>query len=108
MPIVVVRIFSWVGIWFHFEDKVATMSESLLSAESRAVVVKRGVVALMPSLRVKGVEVIFPVEVVAVGLKVVSVGFDVVVDAVPWHLNWAETVAPGVESWGPEVHHEGL
>ena len=87
-------IANWNVVWLHLEDKVATMSESLLSSESRAVVIKRGVITLVPPVSVKGVEVILPVEVVAVGLEVVSVCLDVVVDAVPWHVNWAESMSP--------------
>ena len=87
-------IANWDVVWLHLEDKVTTMSESLLGSESRAVVIKRGVITLVPPVSVKGVEVIFPVEVIAVGLEVVCVCLDVVIDAVPWHVNWAESVSP--------------
>ena len=85
---------NWDIVWLHLEDKVAAMSESLLSSEGRAVVIKRGVITLVPPVSVKGVEIILPVEVVAVGLEVVSVSLNVVIDAVPWHVICVEPVSP--------------
>jgi len=48
------------------------------------------------------------VEIETLGAAVVGVGLNVVVVDVPWHVNIIETVSPGVESWGPEVHHDRL
>ena len=70
--------------------------------------VKGGIVTLVPPASVECVEVIFPVELKSVGVKVVGVSLNIVKDAIPWHINWMEPVSPSLKGWGPEVHHERL
>jgi hypothetical protein len=101
-----VELLGVVGL--HLEDKVSLVNVGLRSAESSAVGVEGGVVALVPSVCVEGSEVVPPVEVEAIGLGVVGVGFDVVVKKVPGHVFSVQTLAPGVESRSPEVHHDRL
>lgn len=62
----------------------------------------------MPSSAVEGVKVISPVKDELSGVLVVVEDLNVVVKHVPWHVDWVETISPGVEGWGPEVHSEGL
>ena len=101
-----VELLGVVGL--HLEDKVSVVDVGLRGAESSAVGVKGGVVALVPPVCVEGDEVVPPVEVEAMRLRVVGVGFDVVVKKVPGHVSGVETLAPGLESGSPEVHHDRL
>jgi hypothetical protein len=97
-----------VVIWLHLEDEVSLLDVSLGGTESSTVGIESGVVTLVPSLSVEGVEVILPVEVEASSLLVVVVSLNVVVEEVPWHVLGVEALAPGLESGCPEVHHDGL
>ena len=92
----------------HLEDEVSTLYECLRFTERSAIVVERSIVTLMPSCLVKCVEVVLPVEVESICGVVVGVGLNVVVEAVPWHVNWVEAMAPCFKGRSPEVHHERL
>ena len=68
-----------VAIWLHFENKVSFLYIRLRGAESCTVSIKSSIVTLMPSLSVKCVEVIFPVEVKATCFVVVGISLDIVI-----------------------------
>jgi hypothetical protein len=48
----------------------------------------------VPSARVKGVEVVPPVEVEFVGVLVVGEHLNVVVEDVPWHVRGVKALSP--------------
>ena len=84
----------FVIVWLHLENQVSTMDENLRSAERSAVMIKSGVFTLMPLFIIKCIKVVFPVEIKSVCFVVICVGFNIVINAVPWHINRVESVAP--------------
>ena len=81
-------------IGFHFKDEITTMNKRLRCAERSAIMVEGGVIALVPPSCVEGIEVVLPVEVESICAMVVCVCLNIVIDAVPWHVNWVETMSP--------------
>lgn len=92
----------------HLEHQVTVLDVRLCGTECGAVSVERGVVRLVPPVGIKGVEVISPVEIEAHSLCIVSIGLNIVILDIPWHVLGIESLAPGFESGSPEVHHDGL
>ena len=105
-PMGTVDILEMIGL--HLEDEAAILDKSLGSAESRRVGIKGGVVTLVPAVGIECVEGVTPVEIEALGVRVVSVSLDVVVLNFPRHVLGVEAFAPRLERGSPEVHHDTL
>jgi len=96
------------GVWLHLEHQVTVLNVGLGCAESCAVGVESGVVRLVPSASIEGVEGVSPVEIESLCLVVVSIGLDIVIHGIPWHVLGIKSLSPRFESWSPEVHHDRL
>ena len=81
-------------IWLHLEDKMTTVNVRLRGFESRRVGVECGIVTLVPSVGIKGDKLISPVEVESLGLRIVSIGLNVVKHQVPGHVFGGEILTP--------------
>ena len=79
--------------WFHFDDKIAATSVYITWVENTAVGLKSAT-CLMPATAVKSVEIIAPVELKLVDLLVISEHLNVIVEHIPWHIYWIETLTP--------------
>ena len=90
----------------HLEDKVAIFDVNLAAHEKRGVVLETPIVASVPFLGVKGVEVVSPSQGEVFLVNVVVVDLDEVVLGVPGHLGVIEIVVPWRPDRSPEVHHE--
>ena len=95
-------------VCFHLENEVSAMNESLFCTESCAIMIKCSIVTFVPSMDIERVKVILPMEIKSVCRVIVCVRFNVVIDTVPWHVNWMESMSPRVKGWRPEVHHDRL
>ena len=82
------------GIWLHLKDQITFLNIRLGSSESSAVGIKCGIITLMPSVGIKHIEVILPVEVEATCLMIVCVSLDVVEEQVPRHVLSIQALAP--------------
>ena len=91
----------------HLEDKVAVCSVSILWVEHTGVGFEASS-SLMPLTAIESIEIVAPVELEFVVPLIVSEDFNVVVEDEPWHIDWVEACAPGVERGGPEVHAKAL
>ena len=91
----------------HLEDKVAIDGVSILWMEHTSVGLK-ATSGLMPFTAVEMVKIVAPVEFELVVSFIVCKDFNVIVEYEPWHINWIEACAPGVERRGPEVHAQTL
>jgi len=92
---------------FHFEDEISSGSVHIGGVEDGGVGLEAAA-SLVPATRVKGVEIVAPVELKLVCVLVVREHLNVVVKGEPGHVNWVKAVSPRVESGRPEVHSEGL
>jgi hypothetical protein len=86
-----------VEIWLHLEHKVSIDNVGLAGTEGCTVSIEGGVVTLVPSVGVEGVEVILPVEIESLGLAIPSVSLNIVVVDIPWHFLVVEAFAPRVK-----------
>ena len=93
--------------WLHLQDQISSRCVDIGWVENGRVCFK-STRCLMPSARVKCIEVISPVEDKFSSGLIVIENLNVVIEDVPWHVMWVEAITPGVESRGPEVHSEGL
>ena len=62
----------------------------------------------MPASRVKGIEIIPPVKFELVLVLIVFEDFNVIIEDIPGHISWVESLAPRVECRRPEVHPQRL
>ena len=99
---------SLVRVRLHLQDQMSVFDERLASSEGSGVGIKSGIITLVPPFCVESDEVIPPVEIEPISLSVISECLDIVVLDLPWHVSCIEALAPRVESWRPEVHHDGL
>ena len=90
----VISVHICVGIWLHFKNQITFLNIRLGSSESSAVGIKCGIITLMPSVGIKHIEVILPVEVKATCLMVVCVSLDVVEEQVPRHVLSIQALSP--------------
>ena len=95
-------------VWLHLEHKLAVVDVALLGAEGRAIRIKGGVVRLMPSVGVEGVEFISPVEFEALSRNIIGVRLNIVILYIPRHILIVKIGAPRLKGWRPEVHHHRL
>lgn len=95
-------------LWLHLEDQIVVFNGDLGGSEGRRVCIEGCVVTLVPSFGIKSGKVVPPVEVKARCLRVPSIGLYIVVLDVPGHIDGIEALAPRLESWRPEIHHDGL
>ena len=95
-------------VWLHLEHKLAVVDVALLCAEGCAIGIKGGVVRLMPSIGVEGVEFISPVELEALSRNIIGVRLNIVILYIPRHILIVKIGAPRLEGWRPEVHHHRL
>ena len=95
-------------VWLHLEHKLAVVDVALLGAEGRAIGIKSGVVRLMPSIGVEGVEFISPVELEALSRNIIGVRLNIVILYIPRHILIVKIGAPRLKGWRPEVHHHRL
>ena len=91
----------------HLKDKITARCVHIRWVEDAGVGLESSG-GLVPAARVERIEVIAPVEFEFVFFLVVGKDLNIVVEHVPWHVNGVETSAPGVETWCPEVHSQGL
>ena len=77
----------------HLNDKIAATSVYITWVENTAVGLESAT-CLMPATAVKSVEIIAPVELKLVDLLVVSEHLNVIVEHIPWHIDWIETLTP--------------
>ena len=103
--VVVVSMHVCVGIWLHLEDQITLFDVGLGCPEGSAVGIKCGIVTLVPSVGIKHIEVILPVEIESTSLVVVCVSLDIVEQQVPGHVFSVQALAPRLKGWSPEVHH---
>ena len=95
-------------VWLHLEHKLAVVDVALLGAEGCAIGIKSGVVRLMPSIGVEGVEFISPVELEALSRNIIGVRLNIVILYIPRHILIVKIGAPRLKGWRPEVHHHRL
>ena len=93
-------------VWLHFEYQITLLNIRLRSSESSAVGVKCGIVTLVPSVRIKHIEIVFPVEIKATSLVIVGIRLYVIKQKIPGHVLSVQALTPGLEGRGPEVHHD--
>ena len=93
--------------WLHFQDQVTARCVHIGWIENRRVSFK-STRCLMPSSAIKGIKIVSPVKDEITGILIIVEDFNVVVKHIPWHVDWVETISPGVESWSPEVHSQRL
>ena len=105
--IVVKKIGVVVIHWLHLEHKIAITCVDILWVEDTAIGLKT-TACLMPATAVECIKIISPVELKLIVVLVVRKDFNIVVQSIPGHVCWIESLAPGVESWSPEVHSERL
>ena len=103
---ITVGVFGMVRL--HLEVKITFSDIDLGGAESSTIGVKGSIVALVPSVGIKSVEVVFPVEFECLLVLVVGVRLDEVVNDFPRHVFCVKTGTPRIECWCPEVHHHRL
>ena len=103
--VVVVSMHVGVGIWLHLEYQITLFDVGLGCPEGSAVGIKCGIVTLVPSVGIKHIEVVLPVEIESTSLVVVCVSLDIVEQQVPGHVFSVQALAPRLEGWSPEVHH---
>ena len=96
-----------VVLWLHLYHKIATTCVHILRVENTAIRLKSAT-ELVPAGLVKLVEVIAPVQVEVVSVRVVFVGLNIVEKEVPWHIFVSEVSSPSVEGGCPEVHPQRL
>ena len=77
----------------HLDDKIAATSVYITWVENTAVGLK-STTCLMPATAIKSVEIIAPVELKLVDLLVISENFNIIVEHIPRHIDWIETLAP--------------
>jgi len=90
----------------HLEDEAALLDVDLAGHEEGGVVLEAPVVAGVPLLGVKRVEVVSPAQLEILSVVVVVMNFNEVVLGVPGHLGIIEIVVPWRPARSPEVHHE--
>ena len=95
-------------VWLHLEHKLAVVDVALLGAEGCAIGIKGGVVRLMPSIGVEGVEFISPVELEALSRNIIGMRLNIVILYIPRHILIVKIGAPRLKGWRPEVHHHRL
>ncbi len=81
-------------IRLHLEDEISTVNVRLGGFESGGVGVECGIVTLVPSVGVKSDELISPVEVESLGLRIVSISLNVIKHQVPGHVLCGEIFTP--------------
>ena len=67
-------------VWLHLQHEVTLFNIGLGSSERCAIGIESGVVTLVPSVSVKCIEIIFPVEIEATCLMIIVVSFDIVIE----------------------------
>ena len=90
----------------HLEQKVAILDVGLAAHEERRVVLESPVVARVPLLVIKVIEIVSPAQREIFLRLIVIINFDEVVLCVPRHRNIIKEVTPGGPGGRPEVHHE--
>ena len=93
--------------WLHFQDQITARCVNIGWIENRRVSLK-STRCLVPSSTIEGIKIISPVEEELTSLFIICKDFNIVVKHIPWHIDWVESISPGVESRRPEVHSQGL
>lgn len=92
----------------HFKNEMPAVNVGLRCTESGRIGIESCVVGLMPSLRIKIVKVIAPMEIKTLSLIVVGESLYIVIKYVPGHISRVESLTPRIERWCPKIHHDGL
>ena len=103
--VVVVAVQVGMCVRLHLQDQISLLNIRLRCSESCAIGVECGVVTLVPSVRVKHIEIVFPVEIKSTSLMVIGVSLNVVEKQIPGHVLSLKSLAPRFEGRSPEVHH---
>lgn len=88
--------------WLHLQDEVTAGNINVLRVKDTAAALERSA-NLMPAVLVELIEIISPGQVKS-ALFVPVINLDIIKEKIPWHIRWIQALAPGVESWCPEVH----
>mmetsp|Transcript_11116 Transcript_11116/g.14053 ORF Transcript_11116/g.14053 Transcript_11116/m.14053 type:complete len:205 (+) Transcript_11116:1903-2517(+) len=91
----------------HFQDQVAVLSVDVAGVENGGVGLESATL-LEPAARVEVVEIVAPVQLEAVRVRVVLMNLNVVEEEVPGHIIGDQVFSPGLKSGRPEVHAERL
>ena len=86
-------IMSMVIHWLHFKNEVTCGSIDIGWIENRTIGLE-STTCFVPSATVESIEVVSPVELKLVVVLVVSEDLNVVVEHIPWHVSWVESLTP--------------
>ena len=86
-------IMSMVIHWLHFKNEVTCGSIDIGWIENRTIGLE-STTCFVPSATVESIEVISPVEFELVVMLVVGENLNVVIEYIPWHVSWVESLTP--------------
>ena len=86
-------IMSMVIHWLHFKNEVTCGSIDIGWIENRTIGLE-STTRFVPSATVESIEVISPVEFELVVMLVVGEDLNVVIEYIPWHVSWVESLTP--------------
>ena len=77
----------------HLDHEIAPTCIYIRWIEDTAILLETST-GFMPSIAIKSVKVVSPVELKLILVLIESEHLDIVVKNVPWHVNWVESLAP--------------